>query len=59
VFEGFLPARRLHGEFFELNQLGTALVGRTSGRAYSLGDGIEVKVETIARSEGKIDLSLG
>jgi ribonuclease R len=59
VFEGFLPARRLQGEFFELNQLGTALVGRTSGRAYSLGDGIEVKVETIARSEGKIDLSLG
>jgi ribonuclease R len=59
VFEGFLPARRLHGEFFELNQLGTALVGRTSGRAYSLGDAIEVKVETIARSEGKIDLSLG
>ena len=27
VFEGFLPARRLHGEFFELNDLGTALVG--------------------------------
>ena len=31
VFEGFLPARRLHGEFFELNALGTALVGRTTG----------------------------
>ena len=27
VFEGFLPARRLHGEFFELNDLGTALDG--------------------------------
>ena len=27
VFEGFLPARRLPGEFFELNQTGTALVG--------------------------------
>jgi ribonuclease R len=58
VFEGFLPARRLHGEFYELNPLGTALVGRTSGKAYRLGDPIEVRVESIARNEGKVDLSL-
>ena len=58
VFEGFLPARRLHGEFFELNELGTALVGRTTGRTYRLGDAIEVRVESIARSEGKVDLAL-
>jgi ribonuclease R len=58
VFEGFLPARRLHGEFYELNTLGTALVGRTTGRRYRLGDPIEVRVETISRSEGKVDLSL-
>ena len=31
VFEGFIPARRLHGEFFELNPLGTALRGRSTG----------------------------
>ena len=30
VFEGFIPARRLHGEFFELNPLGTALRGRNT-----------------------------
>ena len=59
VFEGFLPARRLHGEFFELNQLGTALAGRTTGRTYRLGDAIEVRVESIARNEGKVDLALG
>jgi ribonuclease R len=58
VFEGFLPARRLHGEFYELNRLGTALVGRTTGRRYRLGDPIEVRVETIRRNEGKVDLSL-
>jgi ribonuclease R len=58
VFEGFLPARRLHGEFFELNRLGTALAGRTTGRTYRLGDPIEVRVESIARNEGKVDLSL-
>jgi ribonuclease R len=58
VFEGFLPARRLHGEFFELNPLATALAGRTTGRTYRLGDPIAVRVETIVRSEGKVDLSL-
>ncbi|HVC87475.1 MAG TPA: RNB domain-containing ribonuclease [Gaiellaceae bacterium] len=57
VFEGFLPARRLHGEFFELNTLGTALAGRMTGRAYRLGDAIEVRVEKIARTEGKVDLA--
>jgi ribonuclease R len=56
VFEGFLPARRLHGEFFELNDLGTALVGRSSGRRYRLGDGIAVRVDTVRRLEGKVDL---
>ncbi len=58
VFEGFLPARRLHGEFFELNQLGTALAGRTTGRTYRLGDAIGVRVESIARNEGKVELAL-
>jgi ribonuclease R len=59
VFEGFLPARRLPGEFFELNQLGTALAGRTTGRTYRLGDPIDVRVESIARNEGKVQLALG
>ena len=58
VFEGFLPARRLHGEFFELNPIATALVGRTTGRRYRLGDAIEVRVESIARHEGKVELAL-
>ena len=53
VFEGFLPARRLHGEFFELNELGTALVGRKTGRAYRLGDAVEVRVEKIVAQRGQ------
>jgi ribonuclease R len=57
VFEGFLPARRLPGEFFELNPTGTALVGRRSGRSYRLGDPIEVRVEGVARHEGKVELA--
>ena len=58
VYEGFLPARRLPGEFFELNTTGTALVGRRSGRTYRLGDPITVRVESIARHEGKVELAL-
>jgi ribonuclease R len=58
VYEGFLPARRLHGEFFEINALGTALAGRTTGRTYRLGDPIAVRVESIARNEGKVELAL-
>ncbi len=58
VYEGFLPARRLPGEFFELNATGTALQGRRTGRSYRLGDPIAVRVESITRAEGKIELAL-
>ncbi len=58
VFEGFLPARRLPGDFFELNEVGTALVGRRGGGTYRLGDPIEVLVERIEKAEGKVELSL-
>src|SRR5262249_28216000 len=57
VFEGMLPARRLHGEFYELNATGTALVGRRSRRRYRLGDAIKVRVDSISKQEGKVDLA--
>jgi ribonuclease R len=58
VFEGYVPARRLPGDYFELNELATALVGRRGGRTYRLGDPVEVRVADIRRSEGKIELQL-
>jgi ribonuclease R len=57
VFEGFLPARRLGGDYFEPNELGTALAGRRGGRTYRLGDPISVRVERVERAEGKVELS--
>ena len=57
VFEGYLPARRLPGDYFELNPLGTALVGRRGGGTFRLGDPIHVRVEKIERYEGKVELS--
>ena len=59
VFEGFLPARHLPGDYFELNTLGTALIGRRTGGVYRLGDGISVRVDRIEKAEGKVSLTLG
>lgn len=58
VFEGFLPARLLGGDYFELNALGTALEGRRTGRRFRLGDPIDVRVASIDRAEGKVALRL-
>ena len=57
VFEGFLPARRLPGDYFEASPLGTALVGRRGGGRFRLGDPIEVRVERIERTSGKVEVS--
>ena len=57
VFEGYLPVRKLPG-YFELNELGTALVARRGGRRFRLGDPIQVKVSDIDRPAGKIELAL-
>jgi ribonuclease R len=58
VFEGFVPARRLLGDYYQLNDLGTALVGRRGGHQYRLGDELDVRVQEIRRAEGKIELAL-
>ncbi len=56
VFEGFLPARRLPGEYFELNPLATAMVGRRTGSSYRLGDPIRVAVERLEKTDGKVEV---
>jgi ribonuclease R len=57
VFEGYVPARRLPGDYFELNELGTAMAGRRGGGTFRLGDGIDVLVEKIEKTDGKVELS--
>jgi ribonuclease R len=58
IFEGYVPARSLSGDFYELNVLGTALEGRRSGRAYRLGQPLAVRVEKIERPTGKVELRI-
>src|SRR6266545_3687288 len=57
VFEAFLPARRLPGDYFEASPLGTALTGRRGGGAFRLGDPISVRVERIERTSGRVEVS--
>jgi ribonuclease R len=54
--EGFLPARKLRGDFFELNDLGTALVGRRTGKTVKLTDPVTVAVDGLEPPRGRIDL---
>jgi ribonuclease R len=60
VYEGFLPARRMPGDFYELNATETALVGRRdSGRVLRLGDPVSVTVSAVEAPRGRVDLDLG
>ncbi len=56
VYEGFVPARVLHGERFDLNETETALVGRRSGREVRLGDPSAVRVDSVEAARGRADL---
>ena len=56
VYEGFLPARLIRGDRFDLNETETALVGRRSGGVLRLGDPVSVRVEAIDAPSGRVDL---
>jgi ribonuclease R len=57
VYEGFLPARRLRGDRFDLNETETALVGRGSGRSLRLGDPVSVVPTDVDAPRGRVDLA--
>jgi ribonuclease R len=56
VFEGYVPVRRLGGDYYEIDELGTALVGRRTKRKFRLGDPVEVAVAEVNRADGKVEL---
>jgi ribonuclease R len=56
VYEGFLPARSLRGDRFDLNETETAIVGRRSGTAIRLGDPLSVAVDSVEAPRGRVDL---
>ncbi|HEY3726686.1 MAG TPA: RNB domain-containing ribonuclease [Solirubrobacteraceae bacterium] len=55
-YEGMLPVRRLRGDWWELNEQRTVLVGTRSGGAIRLGDPVRVRVGRIDAPRGRVDL---
>jgi ribonuclease R len=55
-FEGLLPVRRLRGDWWELNEEGTILVGTRTGSTIRLGDSVQVRVGSIDAPRGRVDL---
>jgi ribonuclease R len=55
-FEGMLPVRRMRGDWWELNEEGTMLVGSRTGGALRLGDPIRVQVSRVDAARGRVDL---
>jgi ribonuclease R len=55
-YEGMLAVRRLRGDWWELNELETALVAADSGRALRIGDPVTVQVASVDAPRGRVDL---
>ncbi|HEX3833269.1 MAG TPA: RNB domain-containing ribonuclease [Solirubrobacteraceae bacterium] len=55
-YEGMLPVRRLRGDWWELNEPGTMLVGTRNGGTLRLGDPVQVRVGRIDAPRGRVDL---
>jgi ribonuclease R len=58
-FEGMLPVRKLHGDWWELNEQGTMLIGTRNGGSIRLGDVVSVRVNGIDEARGRVDLEPG
>ena len=55
-FEGLLPVRRLDGDWWELNEQATMLVGTRRGGTIRLGDAVQVRVDRVDAPRGRVDL---
>jgi len=56
AFEGFVPVRRLTEDWWDLNEVGTILVGTRSGRSLKIGDPLDVSVERVEAIRGRVSL---
>ncbi|MGN6201397.1 MAG: RNB domain-containing ribonuclease [Solirubrobacterales bacterium] len=55
VYEGMLPARRLPGEYYQLDPAEVALVGRESGAPVRLGAPLTVRVAGVDAARGRAE----
>ena len=55
-YEGLLPVRRLRGDWWELDELGTILHGTRTGATIRLGDVVKVEIGRVDVARGRVDL---
>jgi ribonuclease R len=55
-YEGMLAVRRLRGDWWELNEEATMLIGTRNGGRIAIGDRLQVRVEKIDATRGRVDL---
>jgi ribonuclease R len=56
AYQGLLPVRRMRGDWWELSEEATMLVGTRSGGAIRLGDAVRVRVDGVDPPRGRVDL---
>jgi ribonuclease R len=56
VFDGFLPVRRLGGDWYRTHPLDIGLVGEGTGRRVMIGDPIRVRVVRVEALRGRVEL---
>ena len=57
-FEGFLPARKVGGDWWELNEEGTILQGAGTGQTLRIGQQLDVVVRRIEPPRGRVEVGL-
>jgi ribonuclease R len=57
-YEGMLPVRRMHGDWWSLNEAGTMLTGASTKETIRLGDAVTVSVHRVDAPRGRVDLDL-
>jgi ribonuclease R len=57
-YEGFLPARKIRGDWWELNETGTILTGEDTGTSIRIGDPIRVLIRRIETARGRVELDV-
>jgi len=56
--EGFVHVSTLHNDYYEMDETGISLVGRSSGERFRLGDRVRVVVVSADKESGRIDFVL-
>ncbi len=58
LFQGYLSTNELPRDYYELNELETAMEGKRGGRAYKVADLLPVRVIAVDEARGRVDLTL-